>query len=201
MDDVLVNIYNKIFSMWQQRSHVPHFGNWEIEDNVPSTVYFEKARKGRGGGKMINPNDPEENPDLCSDSSSSAQGPTSRGVAEPEEPIRQKPGISTHERQRSRKNDDLKHFTDNLGGRDNSEAAHQRHGGHGVSSVETHRRPARHSAGSEQSVERSSGVLISHFSEGKASYESAHGTPGRARMKPETRGDKTVILSYHYCHK
>jgi len=81
--------------MWQQRSHVPHFGEIEY------TVNFEKARKGRGGDKMINPNDPEENPDLCSDSSSSAQGPTSRGVAEPEEPIRQKPGRSTHERQRN----------------------------------------------------------------------------------------------------
>lgn len=199
--------------MWQQRSHVPQFGNWESGDNVPYTVYFDKARKDRGGGKMINPNDPEENPDLFSDNSSSAQGPTSRAIAEPEEPRRQKPGRSSHERRRSREDGDLKQFTDNLGGRDNSEAANQRHGGRGVSSGETHRRPARFSTGSEHSVERSplhrqakvptrDGGVNSHSSEGKASYESAHGTPGRSRLRPETRSDETVILfSYKYCHK
>ncbi|KAL2467108.1 RPM1-interacting protein 4 [Abeliophyllum distichum] len=48
--------------MAQQRSHVPKFGNWD-GDNVPYTVYFEKARKEKTGGLMINPNDPEENPD------------------------------------------------------------------------------------------------------------------------------------------
>ncbi|XP_075081978.1 RPM1-interacting protein 4-like isoform X2 [Nicotiana tabacum] len=42
-------------------SHVPKFGNWD-GDNVPYTTYFENARKGKGG-KMINPNDPEENPE------------------------------------------------------------------------------------------------------------------------------------------
>ncbi|XP_019259819.1 PREDICTED: RPM1-interacting protein 4-like [Nicotiana attenuata] len=44
-----------------QGSHVPKFGNWD-GDNVPYTAYFENARKGKGG-KMINPNDPEENPE------------------------------------------------------------------------------------------------------------------------------------------
>nr|XP_033517534.1 RPM1-interacting protein 4-like isoform X2 [Nicotiana tomentosiformis] len=44
-----------------QGSHVPKFGNWD-GDNVPYTTYFENARKGKGG-KMINPNDPEENPE------------------------------------------------------------------------------------------------------------------------------------------
>ncbi|KAE8000004.1 hypothetical protein FH972_004376 [Carpinus fangiana] len=149
---------------------------------------------------MVNPNDPEENPDLFSDNSSSAQGPTSRAIAEPEEPIRQKPGRSTHEPRRSREDGDLKQFTDNLGGRDNSEPPNQRHGGRGVSSGETHRRTARYSA--EHSVERSplhrqakvparDGGVNSYSLEGKASYENAHGTPGRSRMKPETRGDET----------
>ncbi|KAJ8551742.1 hypothetical protein K7X08_021757 [Anisodus acutangulus] len=45
-----------------QGSHVPKFGNWDGE-NVPYTAYFENARKGNKGGKMINPNDPEENPE------------------------------------------------------------------------------------------------------------------------------------------
>ncbi|XP_055816263.1 RPM1-interacting protein 4-like [Solanum dulcamara] len=43
-------------------AHVPKFGNWDGE-NVPYTAYFENARKSNKGGKMINPNDPEENPE------------------------------------------------------------------------------------------------------------------------------------------
>ncbi|KAF8369803.1 hypothetical protein HHK36_032164 [Tetracentron sinense] len=46
----------------QQHSHVPKFGNWE-NDNVPYTTYFDNARKERGSGVRMNPNDPEENPD------------------------------------------------------------------------------------------------------------------------------------------
>ncbi|KAG9455107.1 hypothetical protein H6P81_008011 [Aristolochia fimbriata] len=45
-----------------QNSHVPKFGNWDRE-NIPYTMYFENARKEKGGGKMINPNDPEQNPE------------------------------------------------------------------------------------------------------------------------------------------
>ncbi|XP_068668518.1 RPM1-interacting protein 4-like [Aristolochia californica] len=45
-----------------QHSHVPKFGNWDGE-NVPYTMYFENAQKEKGGGKMINPNDPEQNPE------------------------------------------------------------------------------------------------------------------------------------------
>ncbi|XP_028126346.1 RPM1-interacting protein 4-like isoform X1 [Camellia sinensis] len=48
--------------MAQQRSHVPKFGNWE-SDNIPYTAYFENARKERASGVMMNPNDPEENPE------------------------------------------------------------------------------------------------------------------------------------------
>ncbi|KAL9671553.1 hypothetical protein QQ045_009122 [Rhodiola kirilowii] len=46
-----------------QKAHVPKFGNWE-GDNVPYTVYFEKARKGKAGGRRLNPNDPEDNPEI-----------------------------------------------------------------------------------------------------------------------------------------
>lgn len=45
-----------------QGSHVPKFGNWDGE-NVPYTACFETARKANKGGKMMNPNDPEENPE------------------------------------------------------------------------------------------------------------------------------------------
>ncbi|XP_062190899.1 RPM1-interacting protein 4-like isoform X2 [Phragmites australis] len=51
----------------QKQAHVPKFGNWDNDGNVPYTVYFENARKGKGaGGKMINPNDPAENPEAFS---------------------------------------------------------------------------------------------------------------------------------------
>nr|KAJ0209654.1 hypothetical protein LSAT_V11C400181340 [Lactuca sativa] len=48
--------------MSQQRSHIPKFGSWDA-DNVPYTAYFDNARKDKGSGIMINPNDPEENPE------------------------------------------------------------------------------------------------------------------------------------------
>ncbi|GFY91698.1 indole-3-butyric acid response 1 [Actinidia rufa] len=46
----------------QKRSHVPKFGSWD-SDNIPYTAYFENARKEKGSGVMMNPNDPEENPE------------------------------------------------------------------------------------------------------------------------------------------
>nr|XP_023892991.1 RPM1-interacting protein 4-like isoform X1 [Quercus suber] len=193
----------------EQRSHVPKFGNWESEENVPYTAFFDKARKGRtSGGKMINPNDPQENPDLLNYNSASTQGPTSRGRAEPAEPIRQGAGISSHEQGTSREDGDLRQFpespahNDNLGTRATNESAYQRHGGRGVGPGEANRRPSRHSTGSEHSIERSplhrqarasardSGVNSPSW-EGRTSYDSTHGTPGRSRMKPVTRGDET----------
>ncbi|KAL8268080.1 hypothetical protein R6Q59_001878 [Mikania micrantha] len=48
--------------MPQQGSHIPKFGSWDA-DNVPYTAYFENARKDKGTGVMINPNDPEQNPE------------------------------------------------------------------------------------------------------------------------------------------
>ncbi|XP_042067388.1 RPM1-interacting protein 4-like [Salvia splendens] len=42
--------------------HVPKFGNWD-GDNVPYTAFFENARKEKGSGVRINPNDPQQNPE------------------------------------------------------------------------------------------------------------------------------------------
>ncbi|KAM0925139.1 hypothetical protein ACQ4PT_004377 [Festuca glaucescens] len=45
-------------------AHVPKFGNWDNDGNVPYTLYFDNARKGKGvGGKPMNPNDPVDNPE------------------------------------------------------------------------------------------------------------------------------------------
>ncbi|CAK9173715.1 unnamed protein product [Ilex paraguariensis] len=51
-----------------QHPQVPKFGNWESEENIPYTAYFDNARKGRKGGNM-NPNDPQDNADRFSDHS------------------------------------------------------------------------------------------------------------------------------------
>nr|AEV12220.1 RIN4 [Hordeum vulgare subsp. vulgare] len=51
----------------QKNAHVPKFGNWDNDGNVPYTLYFDNARKGKGG-KPMNPNDPVENPEAFSSS-------------------------------------------------------------------------------------------------------------------------------------
>ena len=192
--------------MWQQRSHVPKFGNWENEENVPYTAYFDKARKGRTGAKITNPNDPEEIPDALSDDSSAADTSLNRGKADGGKPVVQHGAIrSAHERQRSKEDNDLRQFSNspahhnNVGRRVSNDLSNQRQGGAGRGAIsgDNHRRPARQSGGSEQSIERSplhrqarATGRDSPSWEGKSSYEGSHGTPGRSRLRP--RGDETV---------
>lgn len=186
------------------RSRVPKFGNWESEENVPYTAYFDKARKGRTGGVVINPNDPQENPDAFSENGSSSQPAPSRSRTEPEEPTGQ--GAVRHERRVSREDGDMRQFSDsparndNIGRRAGSEPTN-RNAGRGINSGETNRKPVRPNAGSE-SIERS--PLHPHYQgrgtgrvsapspswEGKASSDSSHGTPGRSRLRPNSRGDE-----------
>ncbi|KAG8387279.1 hypothetical protein BUALT_Bualt02G0004900 [Buddleja alternifolia] len=178
-----MNIFVFSSCQTQQRSGVPKFGNWENEDNVPYTVYFDKARKNRGG-KMINPNDPEENADMFPD-------------VDPSPPA---PKPKTPERRVSGEEGDLRHFTnspaqgENTGQRPSNES---NYGGRGQRAA----RPARQSGGSEQSFDRS--PLHPHYQakvagrgsgspawEGR-SHDNTHGTPGRSRLKPTTRGDES----------
>ncbi|KAI3980382.1 hypothetical protein MKX01_003921 [Papaver californicum] len=49
-----------------QKPHVPEFGKWQNAENGQYTAYFDNARKGKTGGKMINPNDPQQNPEFFS---------------------------------------------------------------------------------------------------------------------------------------
>ncbi|XP_027352220.1 RPM1-interacting protein 4-like [Abrus precatorius] len=180
----------------EQRSHVPKFGNWESGENVPYTAYFDKARKGRPGSKMINPNDPEENSDLVS----SADIPLSKPGVDSEDPSAKGSGRSTHELQKSREDSDPKQFIDsparhdNASNRSGSDYAHR----HGVASADNRRRPSRQSTGSEYSIDRSplhrqakAPGRDSPSWEGKNSYDSSHGTPGRSRLRPLNRGDET----------
>ncbi|KAL2470678.1 RPM1-interacting protein 4 [Abeliophyllum distichum] len=175
-------------------SNVPKFGNWESEDNVPYTVYFEKARKNRGG-KMINPNDPEENPDMFPNTESPAPAPA------PAPAPLSKPQTRPGEQRVSREEGDFRQFrnspaqSENMGQRTANESNYVsrgvRSGGH-----------ARPSSGSEHSIERS--PLHPHHQakitgrgsgspawEGKNSYDSSHGTPGRSRLKSVAQGDES----------
>lgn len=191
-----------------QRSHVPKFGNWESEENVPYTAYFDKARKGRTGGKVINPNDPEENSEVYSDNASPARAPPSGTRAETEEPIGRAAVRPSHERRMSKEDGDMRQLTDsparqdNLARKTSGDSTHQRPAGRVVSG-ETHKRPVRQSAGSEYSIERSplhyqarlagrNSAAPSPTWEGKVSSDSSHGTPGRSRLKPNARGDESL---------
>ncbi|KAK3000998.1 hypothetical protein RJ639_021471 [Escallonia herrerae] len=186
----------------QQRAKVPKFGNWESEDNVPYTVYFEKARQGKTGGKMINPNDPQENPDMFPDIPPPAQAPPSRTRNEPEEPTGRR-AVRSHEERVSREDGEFRQSTESPARNENlgRGSTQQRRGGHGSGSG----RPARQSAGSEYSIERSplhpqfqakiaekgSGSPAGY---GKNSYDNSHGTPGRSRMKPVESPDRGAAV-------
>ena len=156
---------------------------------------------------MMNPNDPQENPDMFSDNASEAQSPP-KTRAEQEESLGPQQG-KQEEQRLSREDGNNKQVTDsparndNLGRRASSESTQQRPGGRGMNSGETYRRQPRTSGGSEHSIDRS--PLHPHHQariagrgagspswEGRgSSYDNSHGTPGRTRMKP-TRGDESV---------
>lgn len=163
---------------------MPKFGTWEnAENDVPYTVYFDKARKNRGaGGKMINPNDPQENPEMFGNIN-----PTPLAQTKPEEPIRRGAVRPTPSRE-----DGL--LSDSRGRNDNMG---QNYGGRGQRPA----RAARTSAGSEQSFERS--PLHPHYQakvigrgNGSPAWEGRNGdssqaNPIKTRLRP-VRGDESV---------
>ncbi|KAL3615967.1 hypothetical protein CASFOL_040261 [Castilleja foliolosa] len=158
------------------RSNVPKFGNWENEDSVPYTVYFDKARKKKTGGPMINPNDP---PNIDPKPKTRAEEPMGKAA-----PVR--PTTPEH------RDGDFRQFS-NSSGRSNNESGS---GGRGQRPA----RVARPRAGSEHGSERS--PLHPRFqqkvvgrgggsqaSEGR-NYENSQGTPVRSRIRP-ARGDES----------
>lgn len=145
---------------------------------------------------MINPNDPQENPEMFAVKTP----PLSKPNTEPEEPVQRRAVRPTHDRRVSREDNEYQPPNDNPGRRTPG-SAHQR-GGQGAGAG----RQAKTSIGSENSFDRS--PLHPHYQakvtgkgsgspayEGKNSYDSSHGTPGRSRMKP-TRGDESVSFCY-----
>ncbi|KAK4785896.1 hypothetical protein SAY86_002585 [Trapa natans] len=173
------------------RAHVPKFGNWEGEEEVPYTVYFEKARKGRGG-KGLNPNDPEYYADSL---------PADNSVAPPQaSPLRP----PTHEQKMINESDHHRQFSAELPTRPTNEARQQVHGGRGGAGLapgdQHHRRGSRGSVGSEYSIDKSpihpqsrlpARVMGSPFRDGSSS----HGTPGRTRAGGASREELSDKVS------
>ncbi|XP_004510259.1 RPM1-interacting protein 4 isoform X2 [Cicer arietinum] len=185
-----------------QRTHVPKFGNWNSGDNVPYTAYFDKARQGRTGTKMINPNDPEENSDLVFDNSSSDHllPSQSKPKVDSEDPSGKGSARSSNELHKSLKDGDPKNYVNSPARQDNvsNKNANDSTPRVGVGSADNRRRPSRQNTGSEYSVDRSplhrqarAPGRDSPSSEGKNSYDSSHGIPGRSRLRPANRVDET----------
>ncbi|KAA8527913.1 hypothetical protein F0562_035218 [Nyssa sinensis] len=114
-----------------QRSQVPKFGNWESEENVPYTVYFDSTRKSKSGKKM-NPNDPQDTPN---NDMPPVQAPQSKQDAD----LKGKKGpdavSSEHGNRASREDGELRRLSEsplhphNLDQRVAIDSSHQRHGG------------------------------------------------------------------------
>ncbi|XP_074366829.1 RPM1-interacting protein 4-like [Apium graveolens] len=177
----------------RQRPVVPQFGNWDTEDNVPYTVFFEKARKGKNGGKMINPNDPVQNPGMFPPSAQVAPS-TARNV--PKEPASRKSvRPKTLNIQSNSDNSGRRKFTEGPLRNDNVTVSRQRGSGstiqNRVGNGSGSGRPRRQNAGPEHSVDQSpldpqyQAKLVGKGS--GSSWESRHSND-RSRMNAVSAG-------------
>ncbi|KAL0460467.1 UNVERIFIED_CONTAM: RPM1-interacting protein 4 [Sesamum latifolium] len=180
-----------------QHGNVPKFGNWENDDNVPYTLYFDKARKKRSG-KIANPSDPQENTDMLPDNNPSPVAPAgpAQSSTRLEQPVGKEAVTPTSEHRVSKDDGDFRQVSSPSQGENTGQRT--------ASSGGRVHRPApaaRPSAGSEQGFERS--PLHPHYQakvvgrvsgsparEGK-NNDSSHGTPGRSRLRPTPRGDES----------
>ncbi|CAA3011182.1 Hypothetical predicted protein [Olea europaea subsp. europaea] len=180
------------------RPIVPKFGNWENEGSIPYTVVFTNARKNRGG-KMINPNDPLENPDMFPNMDPSPQAPApSKPIrTRPEEPIARGAVKPTPDNRLSREDFDFRQSSnsparsENMALKSSNESTPRNYGGRGARSNGPARQiePSPLNPHSQDKVAgRGNG---SPSLEGKNSYDSSHGNPGRSRLRPVKRGDET----------
>uniref|UniRef100_A0A1D1YE61 RPM1-interacting protein 4 n=1 Tax=Anthurium amnicola TaxID=1678845 RepID=A0A1D1YE61_9ARAE len=185
-----------------QQPHVPKFGNWESDGNVPYTQYFDNARKGKGVGKMVNPNDPQLSKDVAAVRASPVRTAPDMEIAKPK-----------HEQRTSREdgNGDLRRLPDSparyevIGRKPGADVSHQRHGER-LNSNDPKKRSNQMSIGSDRSIENSpvhphyqvksaSKVGVSSPSwERKGSPEGGHAfapsTPGMSKLRPANRDDE-----------
>ncbi|KAG1330890.1 RPM1-interacting protein 4 [Cocos nucifera] len=189
-----------------QHAHVPKFGNWESDGNVPYTQCFDNARKGKAEGKLINPNDPQENPEAFSKDIPPVQALPFSSGSDPEAPKPKDERRTSREGDHRRLTDSpLRH--DALPQKSTTNSPHH-HYGDQPNSSDPPRRAGRTSGGSDShSIERSPlhphyqvkavnrGGVSSPSWERKGSSEGIHGhssnPAGRSRLKAGGRGDET----------
>ncbi|OVA06230.1 Pathogenic type III effector avirulence factor Avr cleavage site [Macleaya cordata] len=128
----------------EQRSRVPEFGNWANGENVLYTVCFDNARKGKNGGKMINPNDPQQNPDFFPVDRPPVKGTPSRTRVEPEVQVGQ--GV-IRPKNENRYDPAVRRTT--------NDPYHQQRSDFGANSRDNSRRPVRQTGAPERSIEQS----------------------------------------------
>ncbi|KAL6563469.1 hypothetical protein OROGR_002428 [Orobanche gracilis] len=176
------------------RSSVPKFGNWESEDGVPYTAYFDKARKTRVGVKIINPNDPQD-PEMFPSSDTSPLAPPSnpppqKPRSKMDEPI----GTGPERRERSKEDADFRQFS-NSPARGDKTSNESSYGGRAQRPARTPRRSDRLEQGFDRSpLHPQYQANVTEINNGSPAWEgknhdSSHGTPGRTRLKSTARGD------------
>ncbi|XP_047940720.1 RPM1-interacting protein 4-like isoform X2 [Salvia hispanica] len=177
--------------MAKQRANVPKFGNWENEQNdVSYTVYFDGARKNKGG-KMINPNDPEENPEMFVHLEPSSLVATTPPSPPPKSRARlEKPfGRRTIRPAPEQRDGDVRKFNTSSGKNESNYVGHgsgQRYSSSTRPSTASSESSFEHSPLHPRAMRRGS---ESPTWEGSRSPDSGHGTPSRSHLKP-TRSDE-----------
>ncbi|KAG0489406.1 hypothetical protein HPP92_008217 [Vanilla planifolia] len=172
---------------------VPKFGNWENDRSVPYTQYFDKARKGKSSTKLINPNDPLQNPEAFYDidipvHNLEASPMVKHSRHKVQEEVNTQKAVSSMTTEASSAN---KHASN----QPKQQRERELSGDH-------RRRTSRNNSGQEPSVERSphhprlhvraasKGGVFSPSREKRSSLEKhglAPSTPGRTKMKPDDR--------------
>lgn len=176
-----------------KNGRVPQFGKWDNDGSVPYTQYFEEARKEKNAAKMINPNDPLQNPEAF-------RQPEPPGHAHPSKaPAIQGSAKGKHERRKSREDVNGLQAVNHV-----STESLSNHKSASGNLGDPQRRPSHSNGEFEHSVERSplhshihsrassKGGISSPARERRASSDKhglAPNTPGRSRMKPNDRSD------------
>lgn len=118
----------------EQSSNVPKFGNWESQQDVPYTVYFEKARKHRSGEKL-KPSDTRGNPKMPYAYTPPVQAPPFQKEVKTKASKDLEPTGSKHKQHTGRedgkmwRSDDSSLHHDTVGQKAAVVLPHQRHGG------------------------------------------------------------------------
>nr|GEX31425.1 RPM1-interacting protein 4-like isoform X2 [Tanacetum cinerariifolium] len=148
-----------------QKSQVPKFGNWEDQEEVPYTAYFERATKDRNAKTTPQFLDPSSNNGPSFKNQEESKVKNREFTKSQLEILKDQDSPRANQKSRiSQEEVDLRYSTE---------------------SSTNPKRVSRQSVGSNHSF----GNNVSLSSEG--SYGAASSTPGRSRLRQGTRGDET----------